>query len=325
MLKEKEQERIRKYIDRMFKDSKLPNLIDTFPRYDSKKLMKGTLLGKGSFFSVYKLRRGSVILADSTDYDDRHYQQKAQKQSTMTTATTLKGPEEKQHPKIIATTTTKSFLPSWRALSLLLTRRHQQCCSEGRIKRKMTKIEFTTKNKYAIKIVRKDIVDIESTELLVRSVAFLIAGTRILSFLDHPHIIRLCGVCSSCSYSSSITSPLDNNENSNNDRKNNNDNDKTIFQYGHFIVLERLQQTLQQQVRKWERQYRRDIGVAITKTSSFTGKRCLDDDSNNDGGSRNKVKMSSTSAINYSTHKYSCKRRKEVVNRLYKERIQVAI
>ena len=55
MLKEKEQARIRKYIDRMFKDSKLPNLIDTFPRFDSKKLMKGTLLGKGSFCSVYKL------------------------------------------------------------------------------------------------------------------------------------------------------------------------------------------------------------------------------------------------------------------------------
>jgi hypothetical protein len=200
MLKEKEQERIRKYINRMFKDSKLPNLIDTFPRYDSKKLMKGTLLGKGSFCSVYKLQRGSVILADSPDYDDRHHQQKEQKQSTMTTATTLKRPEEKQHPKIIATTTTKSLLPSWRALLLLLSRRHQQRCSEGRIKRKMTRIDFTTKNKYAVKIVSKDIGDIGSTELLVRSVAFLAAETRILSSLDHPHIIRLCGVCSSSSY-----------------------------------------------------------------------------------------------------------------------------
>jgi serine/threonine protein kinase len=190
------------------------------------------------------------------------------------------------------------------------------------MKRKMTIIEFATKNKYAIKIVSKDIVDIGSTEVLVRSVAFLAAETRILSSLDHPHIVRLCGVCSSCSYSSSITSSLDNNEDSNND---NNDNDKTIFQYGHFIVLERLQQTLQQQVRKWKRQYCRDVGVAMTKTSSFSGKRRLDDDSNDDGGSRNIVKTSSTAAINYSNHKYSCKRRKEIVNRLYKERIQVAI
>jgi hypothetical protein len=122
---------------------------------------------------------------------------------------------------------------------------------------------------------------------------------------------------------SSVTSSLDNNEDSNNDK--NNDNDKTIFQYGHFIVLERLQQTLQQQVRKWERQYCRDVGVAMTKTIRFAGKWCLNGDSNDDSGSRNKVKTSSTAAINYSTHKYSCERRKEVVNRLYRERIQVAV
>ena len=66
-LGENDRVQLRNFIYGLSQNSKLPNRIDILPRYDAKTLVTGRLLGKGTFSSVYKFRRGSFLDTDLRD------------------------------------------------------------------------------------------------------------------------------------------------------------------------------------------------------------------------------------------------------------------
>jgi serine/threonine protein kinase len=256
-LLENDRMRIQTFMNEQFRDSRLPDRVDDFPRYDSKTLVKGSLLGNGTFCSVYKFRRGTLCNKDGMD------------ETSSTSESSNFEPSVDENPRTV--TASKPFLSQLRKVWGSL----HHC--------KMTP-------KYAIKTINKDI---DSKELMVRSVAYLAAETRMLAGVDHPHIIRLCGWGSRSSQSSMVQS-------------NGNDVDgKPIFEYGHFIVVERLHHILKKQLKEWEFE-RRNKAVFFE-----AGKRYPED-----------AKIIGASSV---SHKYKWNRQIDFMNRLYNDRIEVAV
>lgn len=152
--------------------------------------------------------------------------------------------------------------------------------------------------------MNEDIVDIGSKELFVRSIAYLAAETRILSGLSHPHIIRLCGIDSGCSsHSSSTKTPRAQGASGGSEEES-----SIVFHYGHFIVLERLQITLKERIKKW------DLEHGLMAGCLEAGKRYPRD-----------IKPKNYAATAGSSKKYNQKKQIDHTNRLYEDRIEIAI
>ena len=302
LLGENDRVRLRKFMRGLFQNSKLPNRVHNLPRYDAKTLVKGSLLGKGTFSSVYKLRCGTLFNKDGTK------ETKSANRSFFSRNGSLlgKGTFSNVHKLRLGTffnrdgrTETKSTNKSFFSRNYYdrtsriavskntwsLDRQLKKCWSSLKKER--------SRSKYVVKAINKEILVNEDKELFILSVAYLAAETRILSGLDHKHVIRLHGWGSDSSYSSMIND-TDNEE-----------VDNSIFQYRHFIVLERLDRTLNQQLKEWELERRR---VA----SRFHASKRYSDD----------AKIIGATSVN---HKLNRNRQIDFMNRLYNDRLSVAM
>jgi serine/threonine protein kinase len=233
--------------------------VNDVPRYDAKTLVKGSLLGKGTFCSVYKFRRGLLLLNNEDDRDE-----------TISTTTESCNFDNQFDGKVMTNSLKKPLLSQLPLCKLW---------------RRLNSLRYTPK--YAIKTINKENLDImESKELFVRSVADLAAEIRILSGLDHPHIIRLHGWGSG-------TENIEERDK------------KPMVQYRNFMVLERLPRILKQQLKEWELE-RRNIAGCFE-----AGKRYPDD-----------AKIIGATSV---LQEYNRKRQIDFMNRLYRQRIVVAM
>lgn len=254
-----ENDRIQTFLHGLVHGSRLPNRVNHVPRYDAKTLVKGRLLGKGTFCSVYKFRRGLLLLNNENGRDE-----------TISTTTESCNFENQFDGKLM----TNSLKKPW--LSQLPLRKIWSRLNSPR-----------STPKYVIKTMNEENLDVlESKELFVRSVAYLAAEIRMLSGLDHPHIIRLYGW-------GSETENIEEHDK------------KTMFQYGNFMVLERLPRILKEQLKEWELK-RRNIAGCFE-----AGKRYPDD-----------AKIIGATSV---FHEYNRKRQIDFMNRLYRKRIVVAM
>lgn len=265
LLEENDRALIQQLMFGSFLDSKLPNRVDDIPRYNSKTLVKGRLLGNGTFCSVYKFRRGMLFNEDSID--------------ASTVATTTESLHSEDHLDM------KTTIDTLKKPCLTPQLSPRQIWSSFK--------RLRSRPKYAIKTTNENIVAIGSKEQFVRSIANLAAETRMLSGLDHPHIIRLCGWGSNSKYPSMIQAT------------GNQTDDKQMFQYGHVLVLERLQRTLKEQLKGWELE-RRDMAGCFGAGKQYPSE----------------ANIIGATSVN---QKYNRKRQIDFMNRLYRKRIVVAM
>mmetsp|Transcript_6781 Transcript_6781/g.16644 ORF Transcript_6781/g.16644 Transcript_6781/m.16644 type:complete len:484 (+) Transcript_6781:316-1767(+) len=262
LLGENDRVRLRTFMHGLFQNSKLPNRVDSLPRYDAKTLVKGGLLGKGTFSSVYKFRRGNLWNEDGSI-------------ETKSNIKSLNSKNDSDRRKRMV-----GLKNTW-----WLQQQLKKCWSSIRQDR--------SQPKFVVKTINKEILANENIELFILSVAYLAAEARILSGLDHKHVIHLYGWGSDSSYSSMIHG-TDNEE-----------IDDAMYQDRHFIVLERLERTLNQQFKDWELKRRRVAG------SFNPGKRYTED-----------AKIIGATSVN---HKFNRNRQIDFMNRLYNDRLLVAI
>lgn len=254
-LKEKDQVRIRRYIHEVFQDSKLPNRVDDVSRYDSTNIIRGSLLGEGTFCSVYKIRSG--ILSNKSRRSKE----------------TLSRKESSKFERCRDGTTEMIALRNpWL----------RKICSSLRF--------GASTPKYAIKTINKDGL---RKDLLVWSAAYLVAETRMLSGIDHPHIIRFCGWGSSSSQLHTF------------EGTGIKEDETPRLQYGHFLIIERLEIILKKQLKEWELERRRMAGCFLA------GRRYPDE-----------AKIVGATSVN---HKYRRNRQINYLNRMYTERLGVAM
>ncbi len=259
LLNEKDRIRMRKFIHEVFQESKLPNRFDDFSRCDSATIVRGSLLGKGTFSSVHAVRSGTL----SKKFRGRK----------ATVGTMKKSSKFESHR--VGTIEMTFHKNPW--LSRL-----------GKIYERLSFGGW--KQKYAVKTINEDA---PSTEMLVWSIAYLVAETRILSGLDHPHIIRFCGWGSSSRHSSMF------------ERGENKEDEVSRIQYGHFLVIERLEVILKKQLKEWELERRKIAGHFMA------GKMYPDE-----------AKIVGATSVN---HKYRRIRQIDYLNRMYIYRLRVAV
>jgi len=257
-LKEKDQVRIRRYIQEVFQDSKLPNRVDDASRYDSTTIVRGSLLGEGTFSSVYKIRSGMLPIKSRRSKE------------------TLPRKESYKFERCRnGTTEMISLRNPW----------------QSRLRKIYSSLRFGTLTpKYAIKTINKDAL---RKDLLVWSAAYLEAETRMLSGIDHPHIIRFCGWGSSSSHLHIF------------EGTGIKEDETPRLQYGHFLIIERLEIILKKQLKEWELERRKIAGCFLA------GKRYPDE-----------AKIVGATSVN---HKYRRNRQINYLNRMYTERLGVAL
>jgi hypothetical protein len=159
LLEENDRIRTQTFLHGLFRDSRLPNRVNEVPRYDTKTLVKGSMLGKGTFCSVYKFRRGVLFNKDGG------------RDETISTTTESCNSEKQFDGKLMMTTSLKK---PW--LSQLPLRK---------VWSRLNCLRSTPK--YVIKTMNKDNLDTESRKMFVRSVAYLAADKDVIGTRSSPH------------------------------------------------------------------------------------------------------------------------------------------
>jgi serine/threonine protein kinase len=230
-------------VTEQFRDASLPDLSSRFPIFSTQDVVKGRYLGKGNFgtvFEVLALDGGNESSTSSSASTKKmHQNRKWFQQRPKTIPTQLSTPSTHMDGYSIDDDENYDFESEDGDEILSLTmndtsepQRTRHLTPEARLKKKQDDArvfmnehclrESNGKPRYAVKILRPEVLN-DPTTLYYQGIMDMATETRLLSSLQHPHIIKLRGIGSES------------------------------FSEHYFLILDRLYQTLEQRWKQWQK------------------------------------------------------------------------
>ena len=222
-------------LEEKFAKSTIPDLSYKLPQFSLEEVIKGKYLGKGFFGMVYEIQGldGRDIKGKIVQPKDSHQPKRS------STATWLCGKQNVQSGYDESEDDDAFFAgesdleeedEDYPDLAIKAVQRKQEA-ARSFMRRHCQR--DNGQSRYAIKILRPEVL-LDPTKLYFQGVMDMQSETRLLSSIQHPHIIKLRAIAKGASKC---------NENC-------------------FLILDRLYEVLEDRLKVWERRYKRNASIA---------------------------------------------------------------